>query len=278
MLFSDEKLVGICDLTLDGESINDTACALDLSTGRMMVQAGPPDLPSLNARFRSNAEINNIRLQTPYGEAVCDKAEAPLISSTRGGGAWIGATALTRLFERENKHFPKVTFVFNAPLAFAWPNQSSEIILTPGFDTGGAFEIPEFGTFNGRKQTVSVLDAENVEEELLLSAVSLAIGAPVRMLAKTFKGKLTLMLNTHRPELQARTLFLSHKGDGYRDRDMVREGIKGVVAHSLKYLRALDEPQRIMAMDATRVFLEGRANRVAIELKLLALVRFLEWF
>ncbi len=278
MLFEDSKLYGTCDLTLGGKAIKDTACALDLASASMMVQAGEPQTSlGLRQELVSAFRVEDIRLQTPYGTAICQRAEEPLLSAQESGGNWIGKTVLTRLFEEENKHFPYIRVLFNAPLDFTWKNQIDEVIVTPGLDTASRVQVSNIGQVIGRKKTLSVIDSK-VDDDELGVAISLAVGAPVRFLAKTREGNLKLYLNTPRPELQPRPLFRCADKEGWWKTDLVIKGLSNVLVSTISYFAKIPSEEKNLTMDAIMVFLEGRANSGAFELKLLALVRFLEWF
>lgn len=281
MIFQEQKLNGVCDLTLSGNNYEKMACVLDLTTGKMEVQIRPlqggslSDI-SLNVNLDDEITLKNLTLQTPFGGAHAATVKDAHLFSVSPGGCWNGATGLTYLFEDKPKHFNRVGVRFNSPLEFKWGCDWNEIIVSPGYDLFWQVKIADICEVNGRKNTLSIINLKDVPLKTVLLTFSIAVGAPVNVLAETKGGILTLYLNPNKSGAGVRPLFF--EGWPRKEIEIVQENFTNLLRLTFEYIEKLEKEPRIQFINAVTSFLEGKSEVSGYTIKLLAAIHFLEWF
>lgn len=276
MLFPEQKLVGVCDLGLSDESYEKMPCVLDLETGEMEIQVKNSDpLSKTHLSLDLDIVLKNLSLETPLGRARATFVENTLLTSINTGGMWVGETALSYLFEETPKHIGRLRLVFNSPIELTWDCNWNEIIVWPGFDLRGIVEVSGICKINGRKNTLSLLDLKNVPRRTALAALSISVGAPVRVLGETKDGHLKLFLNRRKGDVQASPLF--YRGWPFADVELARNGFAELFYKCCKHIEKLEKEPKIQFINAVEGYLEGKSVGAAYNLKLLAVIHFLEW-
>ena len=276
--FEESALRGYCSALIGDVKLNDQPCSLSLSDGSLDIQTGPPLSAYIGSiGLDSDVKISELVLFTPNGRAQTKDISFGTITAIRPG-SWSNSGTLGTALLLRRKTWASVTIRFQKVLSLYFDERvlGSETLFSPGLDTSGLVEVSKTLSFVGDKETVSVFDDDRQKLRLVRTAISIATGAPVHVVA-TVQDKCFSIYNlAPRTHVKSRVLFF--EGYPFAVPDKRQAGLSEVFNCVLSYMKRLSESEQEKFSYAVDGLLQGRMSDHNTLYKLVSGLHFLEWF